>query len=95
MNDWITMVPAQDNYPNPNAKGPARDEARVLWGSLLVDQALNQATAAAGPKPRKRPSGTRRDWIDFERVVWDPEYRARVRDFLNKTGRKPLPGRNH
>lgn len=43
------------------------------------------------PKSRRNPPPKTAgdDPIDLERVIWDPEYRAKVRDRLNRNG----PGR--
>ncbi len=47
-------------------------------------------TMTKGPaKPARRPTVPAPDPIDLDRVVFDPEYRARVRDALNRAGRTP------
>lgn len=46
------------------------------------------ACAAAKPPARKR---RREPPIDLERVVWDPDYRALVRDRLNRRRARPRP----
>ncbi len=40
------------------------------------------------PKMPRKPGVAQTDSIDLDRVVFDPEYRARVRDALNRTGRR-------
>ena len=40
-------------------------------------------------KPVRKPATPGPESIDLDRVVFDPEYRARVRDALNRAGRTP------
>ena len=40
-------------------------------------------------KPAPEPVHPSPETIDLDRVVFDPEYRARVRDALNRAGRTP------
>jgi len=46
-------------------------------------------------KPLRKPAFPSPEPIDLDRIVFDPEYRARVRDALNRAGRTraPEPGR--
>jgi len=47
------------------------------------------AIAKDPAKPVGKPANPTPEPIDLDRVVFDPEYRDRVRDALNRAGRAP------
>ncbi len=49
------------------------------------------AMAKNPAKPVGKPATPEPGPIDLDRVVFDPEYRDRVRDALNRAGRAPRP----
>ncbi|MCH8918977.1 MAG: hypothetical protein IIC52_13090 [Proteobacteria bacterium] len=58
-----------------------------------MDEAMNAQGAMAMTKDPAKPVGKPAipGPIDLDRVVFDPEYRDRVRDALNRAGRAPRP----
>ena len=62
----------------------------VVYSGSKVDNMMNAKAAATmtkGPdKPVGKPVFPSPEPIDLDRVVFDPEYRARVRDALNRAG---------
>lgn len=74
------MVGPLSSFPEAPPALPCAKPGRELR-SLVMTEPI--------PLKAKRPRARRttEPQIDIERIVWDPEYRARVRDDLNKRAR--------